>query len=223
MESAPHSASSGRSFELLRRDFARYFSPDLTRGYLRGEMTFFQKVQTFLDTPGLHAVITYRFASWIHRRVKLRLVRYPLLLIHYVMQKLCIICWGIYIHEGARIGPGLYIGHFGGIIIGPVTIGSDCNINHQVTIGVRADDGSALPVIGDRVWIGNGSVIYGEVHIGDGVTIGPLTVVSRSLPPRVLVSGNPMRVIAKDYDNSAAIYGGGGTTASVEPASEITS
>jgi serine acetyltransferase len=45
------------------------------------------------------------------------------------------------------------------------------------------------------------------VTLGDGATVGPLTVVARSVPPRTLVMGNPMRVVQINYDNSAEIYG----------------
>jgi acetyltransferase-like isoleucine patch superfamily enzyme len=42
---------------------------------------------------------------------------------------------------------------------------------------------------------------------GDGATIGPLTVVGCNLQPRVLVTGNPMRIVRRDYGNSAEING----------------
>jgi serine O-acetyltransferase len=86
-------------------------------------------------------------------------------------------------------------------------MGQDCNVNHQVTIGLRVDGGSGVPTFGDNVWIGVGSVIYGDVRVGNGVMIGPYTVVSRSLPDRTMVLGNPLRVISTDYDNYQAIYG----------------
>ena len=151
-------------------------------------------------------MVVYRFGAWANG-IRFRLLRLPFKFLHYVLQKLCVILWGIYIDEGARIGPGLYIGHFGGVILGPISMGRDCNVAHQVTIGRRVDGVPGVPVIGDRVWIGVGSVIFGNVTIGDGVTIGPYTVVARSLPPRLMVIGNPMRVLRKDHDNTASIYG----------------
>jgi serine O-acetyltransferase len=126
--------------------------------------------------------------------------------VHFFLHKLCVMCWGIHIDNHARIGGGLHIVHFGGIVIGAVQMGSDCSIMHNVTVGRRAG-GEGVPVMGDRVSIATGSVVYGEIRIGDGVSIGPLTVVSRDLPARVLAMGNPMRVIKMDYDNSIEIYG----------------
>jgi serine O-acetyltransferase len=193
----------GESFAVVRRDLERYFRLDSSQA----NPGLLEKLRVLIDSPGLQAVLTYRFGSWINRTMRRRLLRYPLKLLYYVMEKNCVILWGIHIDVGARIGPGFYIGHFGGIIIGAAEIGRDCNVGHQVTIGQRADGRSGLPVIGDRVWIGMGSAIYGNVRICDGVTIGPLTIVSRSLPARVVVSGNPLRVVRKDYDNTGEIDG----------------
>ena len=55
------------------------------------------------------------------------------------------------------------------------------------------------------MWIGPGATITGDVTIGDGATISAGSVVSRDVPARALVAGNPGRVIASDYDNSAML------------------
>lgn len=158
-----------------------------------------------MDTPGLQATLVYRFGSWVERKTFPAWFRIPLKFMYYLLDKSIIVLWGIHIDRTADIGGGLYIGHPGGILIGPARIGTDCNINSKVTIGQRADGIPGVPTIGNRVWIGAGSILFGAIHLGDGVTIGPLTVVSRSLPPRVLVGGNPMRLIRKNYDNSALL------------------
>ena len=190
-------------FALIRRDFERYLELDGREGR-RGIV---EPLRILCGTPGLHAMLVFRFGSWTRRAVRFAPLRMPLRLVYVVLEKLVVVVWGIHIHPLAQIGGGLYIGHSGGVLIGPVKMGADCNIAHQVTIGHRADGSSGVPVFGERVWVGVGSVIFGAIHVGDGVTIGPLTVVSRNLPPRVLVIGNPMRVLRKDYDNHLNIYG----------------
>lgn len=190
-------------FDLFKRDLQRYYSLDSRDGC----PGFFEKLRIIFDAPGLHAMAVYRFGSWVNRTVRFKLLRAPLKLVYHLLDKLCVILWGIHVDEEAEIGGGLYIGHFSGVLVGPVKMGVDCNVAHQVTIGRRADGIGGVPAIGNRVWIGVGSVIFGGIHIGDGVTIGPSTVVSRNLPPRVVVIGNPMRVLRKDYDNSIEIYG----------------
>ena len=169
--------------------------------------SFAEKLRIVLDTPGLHSVLLYRLGAWVRRSVRSRLLRLPLAVLLAVLRRLCALLYGIEIDGAAEIGPGLYVAHRGGIFIGPARIGADCNIGHNVTIGVRSDGAAGVPTLGDRVWIGTGSVLFGPITVGDGVTIGPLTVVSRSVPPRTLVMGNPMRVVQADYDNSAEIDG----------------
>ncbi len=208
MESAQESINivlpvSQRMFATVRRDIRRFMQLDSRDGNPR----LYEKLRIFFESPGLQAVLVYRFGSWVQRAVHFAPIRYPLKLIYYILQKLCIVCWGIYIDTGAQIGGGLYIGHCGGVVIGPIHMGSDCNVAQQVTIGRRAGNDTGVPTIGNRVWIGTGSVVFGGIRIGDGVTIGPLTVVSRNLPAKVLVIGNPMRLLRKNYDNSAEIYG----------------
>jgi serine acetyltransferase len=58
------------------------------------------------------------------------------------------------------------------------------------------------PRIGARVWVGADSILYGAILVGDGATVMPGSVVSRHVPPGAVVSGNPPRLLALDYDNS---------------------
>ncbi|SHJ87395.1 serine O-acetyltransferase [Tessaracoccus bendigoensis DSM 12906] len=106
----------------------------------------------------------------------------------------------------ADIGPGLLLMHRHGVLIGPVIVGRNCVIHQNVTIGQRVAGGDrGLPTIGDNVWIGPAAVITGSVNIGDGVTISAGSVLSKDVPDRCLVAGNPARVIVKDYDNAPMI------------------
>jgi serine O-acetyltransferase len=197
-----HDASSTSS--PVKRDLRRYFALDSSNG----NPSILEKIRIVIGTPGLQAILVYRFGSWVDRKLRFAPLRIPAKLLYLFLDKLCIICWGIHIHIGAQIDGGLYIGHYGGILIGPVKMGNDCNIAHGVTIGQRAGSGLAsVPTIGNRVWIGAGCILFGGIKIGDGVTIGPLTVVGRNVPPGVLVMGNPMRLLRKNYDNSSEIYG----------------
>ena len=53
---------------------------------------------------------------------------------------------------------------------------------------------TAAPVrVGRYVAIGAGSVILPGVHVGEGASVGALSVVHRSVPEGVVVAGNPMR------------------------------
>ena len=49
--------------------------------------------------------------------------------------------------------------------------------------------------IGNNVWIGGGAILCPGITIGDDAVIGAGSVVAKSIPPRVVVAGNPCRII----------------------------
>lgn len=100
---------------------------------------------------------------------------------------------------GGKIGPGFFIGHFGTIVVSVnAVIGRNCNIAHNVTIGAARGKRSGAPIIGNEVWIGTGSVLVGNIVIGDKVLIAPNAFVNVSVPPNSLVIGNPCKIVPKD-------------------------
>ena len=102
----------------------------------------------------------------------------------------------------ADIGPGFYIGHVGTLYIGPTKVGANFSVTHNVTVGIGVGAAHGLPVLGRDVWVGTGSILYGDIAIGDGVTVNGGTVLSRSIPDRCLAGGNPGRIILRNYDNA---------------------
>jgi len=93
-------------------------------------------------------------------------------------------------------GSGLAINHYGTIVISPeARIVSNARINVCVNIGIK--DGLA-PVIGDNVYIGPGTKIFGGIIIGNNVSIGANAVVNKSFPDNVTIAGVPARVIDKN-------------------------
>lgn len=82
--------------------------------------------------------------------------------------------------NAARIGPGLFIEHGFATTLTASTVGADCWLNQQVTVG---HTGRGQPVIGDRVRIGAGAVVVGPVHVGAGAVIGANATVVRDVPP----------------------------------------
>ena len=104
---------------------------------------------------------------------------------------------GINIPWRTRVGPGLLLGHAGGIVISAnAVIGADCNINHNVTIGANKGNRSGCPTLGNRVYVGPGAVVIGNISIGDDVAIGANAVVVDDVAPGVTVAGIPARVVS---------------------------
>ena len=192
-------------FERLRRDLQRLFELDGPEGR---RPTLTEKLRVLFHSPQFQAIAVYRFGHWVNANVKSKPLKLPLKVVYHTLDKTMHALWGVHIDEGADIGGGFYIGHPGGIYIGPVKIGSDCNVTINTLIGRRTDGhGSGLPTIGDRVWLGANTVVFGNIVIGSGATVAPLTVVGRNVPPRSIVLGNPMQVMKRDYDNSHQVYG----------------
>ncbi|MEO9891000.1 serine acetyltransferase [Aurantibacter sp.] len=98
------------------------------------------------------------------------------------------------------IGEGLFIGHFGMIVINErAKIGKNCNIAHSVTIGqTNRGKRKGCPTIGNKVWIGTGSVIVGNISIGSNVLIAPNTYINSNIPDNSIVTGNPFVVIPRE-------------------------
>ena len=75
-------------------------------------------------------------------------------------------------------------------------IGPFCYItDHDHVIGSADDLVSAPTRIGERCWIGAHVTILKGVTIGEDTVIGAGSVVTRSLPARVIAVGNPARVL----------------------------
>jgi serine O-acetyltransferase len=151
-----------------------------------------------LFTQGLWAAAVHRL---VHPLVSSRhwLVRQAGRIAGLSLGKLVEVTAGIQLPPECEIGPGLYIGHFGNIIVNPrVRMGRNCNLSQGVTIGSagRGHGMEGVPVLGDRVWIGPGAVLFGAISIGHDVAVGANAVVTRSLPDRAVAVGVPARIIS---------------------------
>ncbi len=98
----------------------------------------------------------------------------------------------LFIHTPA-IGPGLFIQHGFSTIISARSIGENCWINQQVTIGYT--NATDTPTIGDRVRITAGAKVFGNITIGNDSVIGANAVVVKDLPPDCTVFGVPGYIV----------------------------
>jgi len=107
--------------------------------------------------------------------------------------------YGLNIPYSMSIGPGLLIGHYGGVVVNQdVKIGKNCNLNHGVTLGVAYGGKSpGCPVIGDNVFLGAGCKVFGGIRLGDDVAVGANCVVTKSVPDFSVVGGVPGKIISK--------------------------
>ena len=91
------------------------------------------------------------------------------------------------------IGGGLFIQHGFSTYIAAESIGENCWINQQVTIGYK--DNTRPPIIGNDVAITCGAKVLGPITIGDHVTVGANAVVVKDLPSDSVWGGVPAKRI----------------------------
>ncbi|MCM1323831.1 MAG: serine acetyltransferase [Acetobacter sp.] len=85
--------------------------------------------------------------------------------------------------------------HQVGIVISDrATIGKNCTIYQNVTIGRK---GEYAPTLGDNVTIYANAVVIGNVHIGDNAVIGAGSIVLKDIPAGEVWAGNPAHFIKK--------------------------
>ena len=134
---------------------------------------------------GLHAVWWYRLTHrlWLAKqyfaaRVISQFVRFAT---------------GVEIHPGATIGRRMFIDHGMGVVIGETAVvGNDVLVYHGVTLGGRSSRRvKRHPTIGDRVVIGTGAAVLGDITIGDDCVIGAQAVVVRDAAAGSLLTGIP--------------------------------
>jgi len=149
-------------------------------------------LEVLLCYPGVHALAFHRLAHamWRHGWT------IPARFLSHVSRFVT----GIEIHPAAKLGPGLFIDHGMGVVIGETAeVGENVTLLQGVTLG-----GTSLkrekrhPTLGNNVVVGAGAKIIGAFKIGDGSRIGAGSVVVREVPTNSVVVGVPGRVTYRD-------------------------
>lgn len=103
--------------------------------------------------PGFHVLFFYRIAHFFYC--------YKLFFIARLISQFARFLTGIEIHPGAKIGKRLFIDHGMGVVIGETsTIGNDCTIYHNVTLGGTGKEKTKRhPDLGNNVIVGCGAKV----------------------------------------------------------------
>jgi len=133
-------------------------------------------IESLLFETGYQAVVLHRIAHWFKR--------HGIPVLGPAVARWNQFLTGVDIAPAAEIGPGLRIAHGTGIVIGnSVRIGRDCLLMQGVTLGAPtvARIGE-MPTIGDRVVLGAGSAVIGNVAVGDDSFVGAHALVTEDVP-----------------------------------------
>ncbi len=162
----------------------RLLDTDVLAAY-QGDPAAHSVDEVLLCYPGIHAIINHRLAHTLYTLGTTMLARLITEIAHGET--------GIDIHPGASIGPGFFIDHGTGVVIGETaTIGERVRIYQAVTLGAKrfpTDENGQLkkglprhPNIEDDVVIYAGATVLGRVTIGRGATIGGNVWVTHDVP-----------------------------------------
>ncbi len=169
-------------FATLRRDIQVVFERDPAAR---------STLEVLLCYPGLHAVWGHRLAHWLWAHGFKLLGRW----VSQAMRGFT----GIEIHPGAQIGPGFFIDHGMGVVIGETAeVGPNVTLYHGVTLGgTSLAKGKRHPTLGGGVVVGAGAKVLGAITVGESSRIGANAVVVKPVPPDSVVVGVPGEVVVR--------------------------
>ena len=168
------------------------------------------RLEAALCYPGLHAI-------WLHRLAH-KLYLKGWVLIPRLLNTFSRFLTGIDIHPGATLGPGLFIDHGMGLVIGETAeLGSNVTLYQGVTLGgTGKEKGKRHPTIGDNVVVSSGAKVLGSFTVGSNSKIGAGSVVLKEVPPNSSDMSSPDSMIdlnhnqlpdpVADYEDRLADY-----------------
>jgi serine O-acetyltransferase len=163
---------------------------DLLAAY-EGDPAATSVVEVLMSYPFVQAIAAHRIAHELYRS--------GIPLLPRMMSEIAHGRTGVDIHPGATIGPGFFIDHGTGVVIGETTvIGRGVKLYQGVTLGALSfpKDGDGNPIKGikrhpnieDHVTIYAGAtVLGGETTIGRNSTVGGNCWITSSVPPDTMV------------------------------------
>jgi serine O-acetyltransferase len=141
--------------------------------------------------PGFQTLAVHRFGRWT-KTIRRRPLRAVPSLLAKTANVFCRNFYGIELPFEASVGRGVVIEHQGSIVVhGGSVIGDGCILRQGVTLGCKSMDAvQDAPRLGDRVNVGCGAVILGNVSVGNDCIVGSNAVITKDVPPAVTVVGN---------------------------------
>lgn len=101
----------------------------------------------------------------------------------------------MFVYQNGATGGGICVNHGHSTEINANSIGQNCVIFQNVTIGTNgSNDG---PVIGDNCYFGTGCVVLGNIHIGNNVKIGSNAIVVKDVPDNCTVVTKGTMIVKK--------------------------
>lgn len=167
--------------------------------------SFLSRACLLASNASLRLLLIHRIAHWLYANRQTggwRAWRWYLMKAALVLPKwVCQVSAKSEISNDCELEGGVCFSDQGFFLFGPRKAGAGTVIGTRVTFGQSHVD-IGLPDVGRNVWIGSDCVVYGAISIGDGATLLPGTVLTKSIPAGVVMQGNPARMILRNFDNA---------------------
>lgn len=189
-----------RAFAAALPDIRTLLDSDVLAAY-QGDPAARSVDEVLLCYPGVLAMI--------HHRIAHRLYALELPLLARIVAELAHQRTGIDIHPGAQIGPGFFVDHGTGVVIGETAvIGARVRIYQAVTLGAKrialdaagqAQKGQPRhPIVEDDVVIYAGATVLGRITIGKGAVIGGNVWLTHDVAPGAHIAQAQVRQDSHD-------------------------
>lgn len=174
--------------ELIRSDLSRFTQTFVLRGQPFSKRRVFW--ESLIFKAGFQAALLYRVSHWLFQRGWI----YPA----WFLSRLSVAITGADIEFNAEIGPGMFISHPVGIVVGRGTvIGSDVTLFQAVTFGVKSWHPDAIrkfPRVGNKCYFFAGAAVLGDVTVGNNCIVGAHAVLNTDVPDGGLALGVPAKI-----------------------------
>ena len=169
--------------DLIASDLARFTQTFVLRGQSYSKRRVFW--ESLIFKAGFQAVLLYRISHRLHQLGW----TYPA----WFLSRVSVAITGAEIEFNAEIGPGMFVAHPVGIVVGRGTvIGSGVTLFQGVTFGVKSwhpDEIGKFPRVGNNCYFFAGAAVIGGVTIGDDCVVGAHAVVTDNLPSGAMAVG----------------------------------
>ena len=174
--------------ELIRSDLSRFTETFALRGQPFSKRRVFW--ESLIFKAGFQAVLFYRLSHWLFQRGWIYSA--------WSLSRLSLAITGAEIEFNAEIGPGMFVSHPVGIVVGRGTvIGSEVTLFQGVSFGVKSwhpDDIRKFPRVGNKCYFFAGASVLGDVTIGNNCIVGAQAVLTTDVPDGGLAVGIPARI-----------------------------
>jgi serine O-acetyltransferase len=156
----------------------------------------------------LARLLHHRFLPIVICRVARSAMLLGLPVLPQLLSYMNIVLFGLEIPTRCEIGPGLFLPHTTGTVVGAWRIGRNATIFQGVTLGAKEADMdfeiALRPEVGDNVVLGAGCKVLGGISVGDYVSVGANSVVLESVPANSIAVGIPARIISREVEGTVS-------------------